>query len=180
MAKQPDKKAGAKSNGSYGAQDITVAGSLNKPRKLVVTASVPGKGPGSGFTKTVEQRIHPTKAAPLVHLTSDKPAYRPGEQVRLRIACLDRLTLRGAEHIGLRCRLVDPKGAAIQQTVLGVGKGVAAWTWSVPPEQVGGQYALEVRDHQEHAQEVEIEIPRITVAHGFHASYSLVRFGASP
>jgi hypothetical protein len=128
-----------------GAIDITASGTLNKPRKLIVTATVPG----TGFSKTIEQKIHPSKSAPLVHVTSDKPAYRPGEAVLMRIACLDRLTLRGADGIGLRCRIVDPKDATLQTKVLGVGKGVTAWTFRVPPSAMGGTYALEIRDQKD-------------------------------
>lgn len=127
-----------------GSRDITIAGSLNKPRRLVVTATQLD----TGFSQTITQAVHPTKAAPLVHLTSDKPAYRPGELVHLRVACLDRLTLRGAQHIGLRCRILDPKGAVAHQAVLGVGKGVTAQVWTIPQQAAGGQYSFEVRDHK--------------------------------
>ena len=67
----------------------------------------------------------------------------------MRIACLDRLTLRGADHIGIRCRIVNPRDGVVHNTVLGVGKGVATWTWQVPPTSIGGNYALEVRDHKD-------------------------------
>ena len=130
---------------SAGVADITVPTRFLKPRKLIVSASVPR----TGFTKTIEQAIHPSKAAPLVHVTSDKPAYRPGEPVHLRIACLDRLTLRGVDHIGLRCRITNPRGGVQQQNILGVGQGVAAWTWPVPAGAMGGTYALEVRDRDD-------------------------------
>ena len=84
-----------------------------------------------------------TAAPPLVHLTSDKPLYRPGETAYLRAVLLDRVThepLEGGYHL----RITDPKEVSVERWFEKLQDGVLAATWSVPDDAVGGRYQFEL------------------------------------
>lgn len=127
-----------------GELDVQVPGNLQKPRRLEIVATVPA----TGAQQRVVHSLQPAQAAPLVHLSSDKPAYRPGETVRLRAACLDRVTLEGMELGALYCRITDGKDSEVQKTGLAVSKGTAAHLWQVPTHAMGGIYHFEIRDRK--------------------------------
>jgi len=81
---------------------------------------------------------------PLAHLTTDKPAYQPGERVWIRALLLQRLSLVPFEG---RCLLqvVDPKGAAVGRWWTSLEDGVASQSWSIPTNAAGRSYRLQLR-----------------------------------
>ncbi len=125
---------------------------------------------------------------PLVHLSTDKPAYRPGETVFLRGLFLDRLSLAPREG-QYRLRVVDGKGVEQIGSSFQTQQGVAASTWPIPPNAVGGEYAFEVRDgadefaverqtflvrrYQPPRLKKELDLDRETYAPGAHGSAEL-------
>jgi len=124
---------------SSGSLDLDLPADLAGVRTLTVRAEH-----GAVARESILELV-PGGEAPLVHLASDKPLYRPGETVWLRVTALDRLSLRPRAG-GLLARIVDPKGALVQALPAPLEEGVAALSWIVPEEAPGGEYALEVRD----------------------------------
>ncbi len=125
-----------------GAMFVDIAGNLDRPRLVKVTATQPA----TGQKQTASLHINPLAAAPMVYATTDKPAYRPGEPVLLRAAVLDRLTLQPRPQQSLRYRITNPRGAVVTPIYAPMSLGVVAQTWKVPADAPGGEYAFEVRD----------------------------------
>jgi len=139
----PNKKPLARGSSSCaGAMSVDIAGNLNRPRLVKVTAT----HPENGQQQTANLAIHPLAAAPMVYLATDKPAYRPGEPVLLRAAVLDRLTLQPRARQSLRYRITNPRGGVVTRIHAPMNLGVVAQTWKVPDDAPGGEYAFEVRD----------------------------------
>ncbi len=83
----------------------------------------------------------------LLHLSTDKPYYRPGETVYLRGVLLDAFTQAPIGTVNEPPCLVEvrsPKGDIVTQAHVGFGGGEAAlgFAWGVPAEQAGGEYRL--------------------------------------
>jgi len=95
--------------------------------------------------RTASLELAPGREAPMAHLSSDKPAYRPGETAYLRAVVLDRLSLAARDGT-CRLRVVDPKGAAVESWYETLEDGVAARAWVVPQDAAGGEYRFEIRD----------------------------------
>ncbi|MFL5330395.1 MAG: MG2 domain-containing protein [Gemmataceae bacterium] len=119
--------------------------------KLEVTATPP-----AGPATQLKQSLPLAPPVYLVHLTTDKPLYQPGETVHFRALVLDRLRLKPpTEEMVLSVGLVDPQGAELQ-TVQGREHsltekgdrvpGVFASEFVLPESAVGGEYALKLRD----------------------------------
>ena len=87
-----------------GALDIDVGAHLATARRIEVSARA------GDAEETASILLARGGGTPLVHITTDKPAYRPGETIRVRAVFLDRLTLEPLEHL-YRMRLVDARDA---------------------------------------------------------------------
>ncbi len=124
---------------SAGAFDIALPAHLSGVRRVSVGAR---RGPSS---RTVELTLDPEQSAPLVHLSTDKPLYRPGERVYWRAVLLERISLDPLEH-ACRVRIVDTRGTPHLDHAAFAEAGTAAGAWLIPAEAAGGEYALEVRD----------------------------------
>ena len=98
-----------------------------------------------GTTVATVFNLGQDKTPPLVHLSTDKPAYRPGETAFLRAAILDRLTLQPRTGT-YWLRVIDAKGSPVMQTTAPAQEGVAALEWNIPESASGGRYVFEVRD----------------------------------
>ena len=85
-------------------------------------------------------------AGPLVHVTTDRPVYRPGEPVFARAVVLDRVTLLPlATRWPIRAQLLDAKDAPVAvQADTGNEVGVASFAFTVPAESAGGTHRVEV------------------------------------
>ncbi|MCK5944655.1 MAG: hypothetical protein KAI24_21890, partial [Planctomycetes bacterium] len=86
-------------------------------------------------------------ASPLVHVSTDRPVYRPGEPVYVRVTVLDRVSrLPLKQQAPMVAEMLDPKGAAIaadyeQVTPVGVG----SFKMLVPNTSAGGVHQVRVR-----------------------------------
>ncbi|MCC9600827.1 hypothetical protein LOC67_09640 [Stieleria sp. JC731] len=86
--------------------------------------------------------LEPTRC--LTFLRSDRPVYRPGEQVFFRSVTLNRQTLASHIEVPIRYELLDPSGAAVSGAVLeGVTeRGVGNGSFLIPESAPGGTYQL--------------------------------------
>ncbi len=98
-----------------------------------------------GAKRSVELRLKSASPLPLVHLSTDKAIYRPGETARLRGVVLDRLTLAPIDG-HQRLRVVGPRGDAVLDTWATSERGVVTGEWQVPADLAGGEYTLELQD----------------------------------
>ncbi|MBI2942650.1 MAG: A-macroglobulin complement component [Candidatus Wallbacteria bacterium] len=79
----------------------------------------------------------------LAHLATDKPLYRPGETVYGRAAVLHAFTRAPApDGLGLKFEVRSPRGDVLVDGHTAVAAGVAAFSWTVPAGQAGGEHKL--------------------------------------
>ncbi len=119
--------------------------SLQVPQRLVVEAECGDR------TVRQELALATGAATPLVHVSTDKPVYRPGERVFVRSVALDRLTLAPRAHrVTMAVKVKDPKGAVVFEDhrieLRGEpgGDDVGATTWTIPADCAGGEHTLEL------------------------------------
>ena len=123
-----------------GSATVAIAADLRVPQRVELVAE--------NAHDEVRQVLTLSQAAagPLVHVTTDRPVYRPGEPVFVRTVVLDRVTLLPSpRHVPMRAQLFDAKDAAIDArfdggTVVGVG----SFAFVVPPDSAGGTHRVEV------------------------------------
>lgn len=122
-----------------GATTIAAAASDLAPRRLEVVAS---RG-GDEVRQTLE--LVTAVPGPLVHVTTDRPVYRPGETVFARAVALDRVTLQpAATPATVQARLLDAKNAPVAvASDLGTS-GAAGFELVVPRDSAGGVHRVEV------------------------------------
>lgn len=125
-----------------GAATVTIPASqgLQAPARLTVTAAT--------ATDEVSHALPLSAAAagPLVHLTTDRAVYRPGEVVRARAVVLDRITrLPLPKTPLLQARLLDGQGSpiAFDQTP-DTADGVGSFALTLPAGSAGGPHTLEL------------------------------------
>ena len=118
-----------------GEADVAVPASLEEVTTLVV------RTPNNDVTEDVRLKLHPHRVSPLVHLSSDRPVYRPAETTRFRAVYLDRLRLEPRNAL-YRLRLLGPKGTELARFDGASRDGVMAPEWRIPAEATGGTYAL--------------------------------------
>ena len=90
----------------------------------------------------------------LTHIGTDKPLYRPGEQVRVRGVVLHAGTNKPHSADLQLVSLVTikgPKGDAVAGGYTTAQDSVLAFTWEVPAEQPGGQYTISIHSATGHA-----------------------------
>ncbi|MEO6596384.1 MAG: MG2 domain-containing protein, partial [Planctomycetota bacterium] len=85
-------------------------------------------------------------AGPLVHVTTDRPVYRPGEPVFARAVVLDRVTLLPLPtRLPMRATLLDSKGAAIGRCDEGAAPaGIGSFRFDLARDSAGGSHRLQV------------------------------------
>lgn len=95
--------------------------------------------------ETVRVALTQHDEPPLVHLTSDKPAYRPGETILARAVVLDRLALeaRGGSYL---VQIRDAQDTPVANLQVAAEDGVAAVHWAIPEGSAGGAWTLALRD----------------------------------
>ncbi|MBL8728137.1 MAG: hypothetical protein JNM25_06885 [Planctomycetes bacterium] len=123
-----------------GSATVTMRADLRVPQRVEVVAAT--------TTDEVRQVLTLSTAAagPLVHVTTDRPVYRPGEPVFARAVVLDRVTLLPlATRWPTRAQLFDGKDAVVAaQADAGNELGVASFAFTVPAESAGGTHRVEV------------------------------------
>jgi hypothetical protein len=84
---------------------------------------------------------------PLTFVTTDKPFYRPGEQVLVRGLVLEALTRKPyAAHARAQVEVRGPKGDVVTSSHVTPQDSVWGFTWTIPAGQPGGEYTLRVTD----------------------------------
>ncbi|MBX3464784.1 MAG: hypothetical protein KF830_16570 [Planctomycetes bacterium] len=125
---------------AQGSAVIALPGDLRAPARVEVVTS--------NATDAVRHVLPLSQAAagPLVHVTTDRPIYRPGEPVFVRAVVLDRVTLqpRPVEQT-LLAQLTDAKDAIVATTHDGdSGLGIGAFVLQVPANSAGGTHRVQV------------------------------------
>ena len=95
--------------------------------------------------ETIDLELGVDEGAPLLHLSTDKPIYRPGEALRARLVSLDRNSFRPRDG-SYRMRIVGPDGRALHEGATVCLNGNGGLAWRVPADAPGGNYALELRN----------------------------------
>jgi uncharacterized protein YfaS (alpha-2-macroglobulin family) len=100
------------------------------------------KRPPSPLTQTLggAERFHTV-------LSTDKPVYKPGEQLRVRAVVLNAADRRPAADgvVGVpRIEIKGPKGDTVGSGFAQCHDGVVAFGWDIPAEQAGGEYTVKV------------------------------------
>mgnify|MGYP002777825452 CR=1 FL=1 len=125
-----------------GAATVTIPASqgLQAPARLTVTAATAT----DEFTHVLP--LSAAAAGPLVHLTTDRAVYRPGEVVRARAVVLDRITRLPLPNTPLlQARLVDGQGTAIAiDQSPNTADGVGSFALALPAGSAGGPHTLEL------------------------------------
>lgn len=115
------------------------AGLARAGTDLFVQARMVGGCQGGALTQRLQ-----VSGALLTRITTDKPLYRPGDAVRVRVLTLDRLKLTPAGHVTVHVKLRDAHGNVLAESDLRSLDGVAAWTGALGTEAAGGTYTLVV------------------------------------
>ncbi|HEX5050499.1 MAG TPA: MG2 domain-containing protein, partial [Planctomycetota bacterium] len=122
------------------AATIAMAADLRVPQRVEVVAS--------HATDEVREvlQLSTADAGPLVHVTTDRPVYQPGETVFARTVVLDRVTLLPLPtHLAMQATLLDGKGAPIGQCYeADAPAGVGSFRFDLPPDSAGGPHRLKV------------------------------------
>ena len=115
---------------------FTVPDDLEGQASLVVeTAS-------AGGTDQIVRPITIARSYKLL-LSSDKPAYRPGQTLHLRTLTLDAVDLQPAAGQEIEFAIFDPAGQQLEHRVVaGSDFGIAGLDFSLPPDVAHGQYTL--------------------------------------
>jgi hypothetical protein len=81
----------------------------------------------------------------LTFVTTDKPFYRPGEQVLVRGLVLEARTRKPyAGSVQAQVELRGPKGDVVSTSTVATQDAVWGHAWAVPPGQPGGEYTLRI------------------------------------
>lgn len=112
------------------AAGLTLVGLATAKQLILINTAVPAKDLGG------EERY-------LAHLSTDKPIYKEGEEVRVRGVLLHAHTKapfpRGANA---QIEVRGPVGNKVASGHAGIQDGVLAFTWKVPEGQGGGRYRI--------------------------------------
>lgn len=122
-----------------GTLDLDIPALMPGAKSILVSARVDGR------TQEATLDFQGESHSPLVHLSSDKPMYRPGETVYLRGVFLDRLSLEPLED-SFYTRVRDPKGIELSTRWARADKGVVGFGFDIGEEDMGGEYTFEVLD----------------------------------
>ncbi|MBN1960242.1 MAG: A-macroglobulin complement component [Deltaproteobacteria bacterium] len=77
----------------------------------------------------------------LIHISTDKPIYRIGEQVYVRGVILEARTHKPLQYnVQSEIQIKGPKGNIVAQGYSAFTLGAAGFTWPVPDEIAGGEY----------------------------------------
>ncbi|ATB42939.1 A-macroglobulin complement component [Cystobacter fuscus] len=81
----------------------------------------------------------------LTFVSTDKPLYRPGEQLMARGLLLDSISHKPLEHnLPANLEIRGPKGEVITSAQVLAQDSVWGYAWTLPPTVAGGEYTLQV------------------------------------
>jgi anti-sigma factor RsiW len=115
---------------------FTVPADLEGQASLIVETS------SAGGSDRIERPITVAREYKLL-LGSDKPAYRPGQTIHLRVLALDAVTFRAAMDRQVTFAVVDATGRELERSAVTTSDfGIAALDFALPAEAAHGQYTL--------------------------------------
>ncbi|MGK0155546.1 MAG: hypothetical protein ACI9SE_002510, partial [Neolewinella sp.] len=119
---------------------VSLAANLTVPKRVEVVAA--------NSIDEVRQvfDLSTAYAGPLVHVSTDRPIYRPGETVRVRTVVLDRVTRLPLKRITrMTAQLLDAKGAPVtnDRDILAL-VGVGSFSLVVPKSSAGGTHKVKI------------------------------------
>jgi hypothetical protein len=128
-----------------GSAVITMARDLVVPTRVEVVASHHADEAKQIFA------LSTAYASPLVHVSTDRPVYRPGEPVFVRVTVLDRVSRLPLKRPSpMFAELLDAKGASIANDFDGVvPNGVGTFRMQVPADSAGGVHQVRVRSQMQ-------------------------------
>ncbi|MFT4514167.1 MAG: hypothetical protein ACI91B_002875 [Planctomycetota bacterium] len=118
----------------------SLAANLAVPKRVEVVAS-------NGFDEVRQVfDLSTAYAGPLVHVSTDRPVYRPGETIRVRTVVLDRVTRLPLKRITrMTAQLLDGKGAPIGNDNDNLAPaGVGSFSLVVPKSSAGGTHKVKI------------------------------------
>lgn len=123
-----------------GSATVAMPARLDTARRIEVIAS--------HATDEVRQvfELSTAAAGPLVHVSTDRPVYRPGEPIYVRAVVLDRVTRLPLAHAPqMVAQLFDAKHAPVGNDYdLAAPTGVGSFLLHVPAESAGGPHTVRV------------------------------------
>ncbi|MEZ6037584.1 MAG: MG2 domain-containing protein [Planctomycetota bacterium] len=123
-----------------GEATVAIAAAMLVPHRVQITATSADDEAQQVF------ELSTANAGPLVHLSTDRPIYRPGERVFVRAVVLDRTTRLPLERsLSVAASLLDAKDSAVarDRDPLTPG-GVASFVLDVPENSAGGEHTVRV------------------------------------
>ncbi len=105
----------------------------------------PRKPPRSNRVVTTETLGGPERF--VTHLGTDKPIYRPGEELYVRGVVLhhsSRKPLPDKQQVDSLVEIVGPKGDTVASGFVRSEASVLGYSWKIPAEQAGGEYTIRV------------------------------------
>ncbi|EPX65066.1 hypothetical protein D187_000491 [Cystobacter fuscus DSM 2262] len=109
---------------------------------------------GLAVPLTVQQQVLATQATQdllggpnrsLTFVSTDKPLYRPGEQVLVRGLVLESLSHKPlSNQVYAAVEIRGPKGDVVTSAMVASEHSVWGYSWTVPPDMAGGEYTIKV------------------------------------
>ncbi len=112
------------------------------PADLEGRASLIVETASAGGQDRVERPITIAREAKLL-LGSDKPAYRPGQTIHLRVLALDAVTFHALADQEITFTIVDAAGRELERSAATTSAfGIAVLDFALPTDAIHGQYTL--------------------------------------
>ena len=133
---------------------LAAAGAIALALTLAVTtASGPKPEPGPPLAKDPPERIESPqlggKERLRLHLSTDKPLYKPGETLWMRAVAVD--AHNGApmasQGVGGHFTVTDPQGATVATIPAAGQHSVLGSSWTIPAGMPGGRYTIGASTH---------------------------------
>ncbi|MFY9341704.1 MAG: MG2 domain-containing protein, partial [Planctomycetota bacterium] len=120
---------------------VAIPADLRVPARVVVTAQSSADEVSQSLT------LSSAAAGPLVHVTTDRPVYRPGEPVFVRAVVLDRVTrLPLPTQHPMTAQLLDARDAPIaNDQEQAAPAGVGSFRFVLPADSAGGPHQVLVQ-----------------------------------
>ena len=132
--------AGREEETTDGNVTVSLAANLAVPTRVEVVAATSVDEVRQVFN------LSTAYAGPLVHVSTDRPVYRPGETVRVRTVVLDRVTRLPLKRITkMTAQLLDAKDAPVTIDSDNLAPvGVGSFTLVVPKSSAGGTHKVKI------------------------------------
>ena len=132
--------AGREEETTNGNVTVSLAANLAVPTRVEVVAATSVDEVRQVFN------LSTAYAGPLVHVSTDRPVYRPGETVRVRTVVLDRVTRLPLKRITpMTAQLLDAKDAQVTSDNDYLAPvGVGSFTLVVPKSSAGGTHKVKI------------------------------------